>query len=87
MIYQRKTFQLFNLFDEVLLIDLHTIVIPKYKQICHIELPSVILNGEEQWIETIIQSSLTEIKRNRSVLIICETRMNAKTILKTITST
>ena len=59
-----------------------TIVIPRYKSLSHIELPTIILNSEDEWLETIVQSSLTETKRNRSVLIICKTRMNAKTIVK-----
>jgi hypothetical protein len=59
-----------------------TIVVPRYKQIYHIELPSIIVNEEKEWIKTIVQSTVEEVRRNRAVLIICETRADAIAIFK-----
>lgn len=69
-----------QLLCEVYSVD--TIILPKYRQVYYIELPGIILAEEKSWIETIVQSTMEEVQRNRSVLIICETRADAVTIFK-----
>ncbi|CAF5147866.1 unnamed protein product, partial [Rotaria sp. Silwood1] len=59
-----------------------TIIIPRYKSLCHIKLPTIIVENKKQWIDTIVQSCIKEANRNRSVLIILETRIDAKIIFK-----
>ncbi|CAF4827700.1 unnamed protein product, partial [Rotaria sp. Silwood1] len=59
-----------------------TIIIPRYKSLCHIKLPTIIVENKKQWIDTIVQSCIKEANRNRSVLIILETRIDSKIIFK-----
>ncbi|CAF1164535.1 unnamed protein product [Didymodactylos carnosus] len=61
-----------------------TIIIPSFKEKRHVQLKAIITADDDQWLTTIVSETLSNAQKQRAVLIICETRLDAKTISKQI---
>ncbi|CAF0795574.1 unnamed protein product [Adineta ricciae] len=58
------------------------IVIPPCKPKRHYQLEAVLPSTDEDWLNTIVQNTIDHVNKRRAVLVICETRIDAKTIFK-----
>ncbi|CAF0939898.1 unnamed protein product [Adineta ricciae] len=58
------------------------IVIPPCKPKRHYQLETVLPSTDEDWLNTIVQNTIDHVNKRRAVLVICETRIDAKTIFK-----
>jgi len=64
--------------------NVDTIIIPSFKNKYHIQMPTVLTLHRNQWLDNIVSTTRNRVNRNQAVLIICETRLDAKTIAKHI---
>ncbi|CAF0741412.1 unnamed protein product [Didymodactylos carnosus] len=67
-----------NLLQKIYNVD--TISIPPFKEKRHILLDPILTINDDQWLNTIVSNSLNHVRNHRAILIICETRLDAKTI-------
>ena len=56
--------------------------IPSYKEKQFLELPGIVAKHEQEWLERTLNNVIGEAKKNRAVLIICETINQAEQIYK-----
>ena len=69
-----------NLLDRIYHVD--TIIIPPFKQKRYIQLKTILTETDDEWLKTIVSETISNSRRQRCVLVICETRLDAKTISK-----
>ncbi|CAF1360898.1 unnamed protein product [Adineta ricciae] len=62
--------------------DIDTVIIPPFKEKRHMAFDSILTMSDDQWLNTIVSSSVSHAQNRRAVLIICETRLDAKAISK-----
>ncbi|UJR06676.1 hypothetical protein I4U23_010962 [Adineta vaga] len=71
-----------KLLDQIYHVD--TIIIPSFKQKRHIQLPTILTENDGEWLQTIVSETVSNARKQRGTLVICETRLDAKTISKQI---
>ncbi|CAF4871145.1 unnamed protein product, partial [Rotaria sp. Silwood1] len=71
-----------NLLDQIYHVD--TIIIPPFKQKRYIQLKPILTANDDQWLKTIVSETISNARHQRGILVICETRLDAKTISKQI---
>jgi hypothetical protein len=69
-----------KLLDQIYHVD--TIIIPPFKQKRHIQLNTVLTENDDEWLKKIVSETISHSRKQRCVLVICETRLDAKTISK-----
>ena len=69
-----------DLLREIYQVD--TIIIPSFKQKRHFQLKTILEPTDSDWLNIIVQNTIAHVSKSRAVLIICETRLDAKTIFK-----
>ena len=69
-----------NLLYKIYNVD--TIIIPPFKQKRHIPLKTILKLTDDEWLTTIVEDTMSNVRKRRAILIICETRLDAKTISK-----
>ena len=71
-----------NLLQRIYQVD--TIIIPSFKQKRHIQLKTTLTENDDEWLKTIVSETISNARKQRGILVICETRLDAKTISKQI---
>ncbi|CAF3863404.1 unnamed protein product, partial [Adineta steineri] len=69
-----------DLLDRIYHVD--TIIIPPFKQKRHIQLQTILTGNDDEWLQTIVSETIDNARKQRGILVICETRLDAKTISK-----
>ncbi|CAF4050160.1 unnamed protein product, partial [Adineta steineri] len=69
-----------DLLDRMYHVD--TIIIPPFKQKRHIQLQTILTENDDEWLQTIVSETIGNARKQRGILVICETRLDAKTISK-----
>ncbi|CAF1229096.1 unnamed protein product [Adineta ricciae] len=69
-----------NLLQKIYNVD--TVIIPPFKEKRHIVFDSILTMSDDEWLNTIVSTSVSHAQNHRAVLIICETRLDAKAISK-----
>jgi preprotein translocase subunit SecA len=59
-----------------------TVIIPPFKQKRHIQLKTTLCENDDEWLQTIVAETISNARKQRGILVICETRLDAKTISK-----
>lgn len=59
-----------------------TMIIPPFKQKRHIPLQPILTMTDDDWLTTVVSDTLSNVRKRRAILVICETRVDAKTIAK-----
>lgn len=62
--------------------NVDTIIIPPFKQKRHIPLKTILTENDDEWLKTIVSETIANSRKQRGILVICETRLDAKTISK-----
>ena len=65
-----------------LIYGVDTVIIPSFKQKRHIQLKTTLAENDDEWLQTIVVETISNARRQRGILVICETRLDAKTISK-----
>ena len=60
--------------------DVDLINVPQLYEKQYVEYPTIVVEEESKWIQTICSAALVETKKNRGILIICETIQQANQI-------
>ncbi|CAF4154283.1 unnamed protein product, partial [Rotaria sp. Silwood2] len=61
-----------------------TIIIPSFKEKRHCSFKPILTSTDDDWLDAIVSSTIDQINLKRAVLIICQTRLDAKTIFKAL---
>ncbi|CAF3707211.1 unnamed protein product [Adineta steineri] len=69
-----------NLLTKIYQVD--TIIIPSCKPKRHYQLETILTLTDDAWLNTIVQNTIDQVNKHRAVLVICETRLDAKAIFK-----
>ena len=59
-----------------------TIIIPPFRLRQHFQLETILTSDDDEWLKSIISTTISHATNKQAVLIICETRLDAKTITK-----
>ena len=63
-----------------------TIIIPPFKQKRHVQLETILALDDDEWLQSIVSTTVSHATNKQAVLIICETRLDAKAITKELQS-
>jgi len=69
-----------NLLYRIYKVD--TVIIPPFKQKRHVQLKPILTENDDEWLKTIVSETIANRQKQRAILVICETRLDAKTISK-----
>lgn len=59
-----------------------TIIIPPFKQKRHFQLETILTLDDNKWLKSIVSTTVSHATNKQAVLIICETRLDAKALRK-----
>lgn len=62
--------------------NVDTIIIPPFKQKRHFQLETILKTTDDDWLKSIVSTTVSHANNKQAVLIICETRLDAKAITK-----
>jgi len=69
-----------DLLNKIYQVD--TIIIPPFKQKRHFQLETILALDDNEWLKSILSTTISHATNKQAVLIICETRLDAKVIVK-----